>query len=125
MKTYPQDHNYVATTADRLKPEVNFKGPSDYTMRGVEYMKQKLPEILSVLPVERIEFLEPFPDEGHILGTTRMSNDANDGVVDKNLVHHNYRNLFVLGSGAFTTYTPSNPTLTLSALSLMAADRSF
>ena len=121
----PYDHNYVTTTADQLKPEVKFTGPSEYTMKGIEYMKQKLPGILSVLPVEKIEYLEPFPDEGHILGTSRMSSNPREGVVDKNLIHHNYRNLFVLGSGAFTTYTPSNPTLTLSALSLMAADRSF
>jgi choline dehydrogenase-like flavoprotein len=46
-------------------------------------------------------------------------------VVDKHLLHHQYRNLFVLGSGSFTTYTPANPTLTLSALSLLAADKSF
>ncbi|MGB4401034.1 MAG: GMC oxidoreductase [Daejeonella sp.] len=121
----PADQNYVTTTGDKLKPEVKFTGASEYTMRGVEHMKQKLPDILSVLPVEKIEYLEPFPDEGHILGASRMSSNPNEGVVDKNLIHHNYRNLFVLGSGAFTTYTPSNPTLTLSALSLMAADRSF
>jgi choline dehydrogenase-like flavoprotein len=54
-----------------------------------------------------------------------MSKTVQEGVVDKNLVHHNYRNLFVLGSGSFTTYTPANPTLTLSALSLHAADKSF
>lgn len=121
----PFDHNSIMTTDNKLKPEVKFSGPSDYTMKGIEYMKQKLPGILSVLPVEKIEYLEPFPDEGHILGASRMSSNPHEGVVDKNLIHHNYRNLFVLGSGAFTTYTPSNPTLTLSALSLMAADRSF
>jgi choline dehydrogenase-like flavoprotein len=54
-----------------------------------------------------------------------MSSDEKLGVLDKNLVHHHYRNLFVLGSGAFTTFSPNNPTLTLSALSLLAADRSF
>jgi choline dehydrogenase-like flavoprotein len=55
----------------------------------------------------------------------RMGNNIQDGVVDKHLIHHKYRNLFVLGSGSFTTYTPTNPTLTLSALSLYAADKSF
>lgn len=121
----PLNENHVTTTADPLRPQAVYNGPSEYTMRGVEYMKQKLPELLTPLPVERIEFLEPFPDEGHIMGTTRMSANPTEGVVDKHLIHHHYRNLFVLGSGAFTTYTPSNPTLTLSALSLMAADKSF
>jgi choline dehydrogenase-like flavoprotein len=121
----PDDANRVSTTADKLKPQVHHKGPSAYTMKGIERMKKLLPEILSCLPVEKIEHLEPFGSEAHILGTTRMGNTASEGVVDKHLIHHQYRNLFVLGSGSFTTYTPANPTLTLSALSLHAADRSF
>jgi len=121
----PLDQNYVATTADIMKPEVNFKGPSDYTTKAIAKMKENLPGILSCLPVESISYPDPFKSEAHILGTTRMSNTAQEGVVDKHLIHHQYRNLFVLGSGSFTTYTPNNPTLTLSALSLFAADKSF
>jgi choline dehydrogenase-like flavoprotein len=80
---------------------------------------------LSCLPVEKIIYEQPYISEAHILGTTRMSATAQDGVVDKHLRHHHYRNLFVLGSGSFTTYTPANPTLTLSALSLHAARNTF
>ncbi len=121
----PDDRNYVTTTKDPFKPAVHFRGTSDYTLRGIERMKEKLPELLSCLPVEKIDFSEPHETEAHILGTTRMSTSAKDGVIDKNLLHHQYRNLFVLGSGSFPTYTPSNPTLTLSALSLYAADQVF
>ena len=121
----PLDQNYVATTADIMKPEVIFKGISDYTKKAIVKMKENLPGILACLPVEKIEYEEPYSTESHILGTTRMSNSAKDGVIDKHLIHHQYRNLFVLGSGSFTTYTPNNPTLTLSALSLFAADKSF
>ncbi|MFT2009018.1 GMC oxidoreductase [Pontibacter sp. 13R65] len=121
----PEMENHVATTPDRMRPAVHYKGPSDYTLKGVQNMKEKLPEIFSCLPVEKIEYHDPYPSEAHILGTSRMSNSAAEGVVDKHLIHHQYRNLFVLGSGSFTTYTPSNPTLTLSALSLFAADKSF
>lgn len=121
----PQERNCVVKGEDISKPEVHFKGHSDYTLRAIEDMKARLPDIFDCLPVERIEYLKPYKTEAHILGTTRMSNDSKHGVVDKNLIHHNYRNLFVLGSGSFTTFTPNNPTLTLSALSLMAADRSF
>lgn len=121
----PENRNYITTTANKLKPEVVFKGPSEYTLKAVEAMKKRLPEILSALPVEKIIYEEPYASEAHILGATRMSNSALDGVVDKHLKHHQYRNLFVLGSGSFTTFTPANPTLTLSALSLYAADNSF
>ncbi|MBT1695719.1 GMC family oxidoreductase [Fulvivirgaceae bacterium PWU4] len=121
----PQQENYVAMGKEPLKPEVHFKKASDYTMKAVAYMKEKLPEVLACLPVENIKYLEPYKTEAHILGTTSMSHDAATGVIDKHLIHHNYRNLFVLGSGSFTTFSPNNPTLTLSALSLHAADRSF
>jgi choline dehydrogenase-like flavoprotein len=121
----PEAHNYVAPSADRLKPEVHFQGPSQYVWKGIANMKEKLPGLFSCLPVEKMEFGDPFPTESHILGTTRMSSDPKEGVVDKHLIHHQYRNLFVLGSGSFTTYTPANPTLTLSALSLLSADKSF
>jgi choline dehydrogenase-like flavoprotein len=121
----PEAHNYVATTADRMRPAIHFKGPSDYALRGIENMKAKLPSLLSCLPVEKIEFAEPYESEAHILGSTRMGKTAAEGVIDSHLIHHQYRNLFVLGSGSFTTYTPANPTLTLSALSLHAADKSF
>jgi choline dehydrogenase-like flavoprotein len=121
----PDEENHVAPTSDKSKPQVYHKGHSAYVMKGIERMKKLLPQILSCLPVEEIEHQEPFGSEAHILGTTRMSITAAEGVVDKHLIHHQYRNLFVLGSGSFTTYTPANPTLTLSALSLYSADHSF
>lgn len=121
----PQHSNYITNTSDKLVPEVNFQGRSQYTLKAIENMKQKLPGILSCLPVEKLKYLEPFPNEGHIIGGTRMSIDAASGVVDKHMIHHQYRNLFVLGAGAFTTYSASNPTLTLSAMSLFAADKIF
>ena len=120
-----QDENMVSASADKLKPQVSHSGTSDYVTKGIARMKEELPDLLSCLPVEDIEYLEPYKTEAHILGTTRMSSKPKEGVVDKNLIHHQYRNLFVLGSGSFTTYTPANPTLTISALSLYAADQAF
>jgi choline dehydrogenase-like flavoprotein len=121
----PRDENLVKRGKDKFKPETHFSGYSEYALKSIDKMKEKLPAVLSVLPVEKIEFLDPFKTEAHILGTTRMSSEPEKGVVDKNMIHHNYRNLFVLGAGSFTTFTPNNPTLTLSALSMMSADRSF
>ena len=121
----PLDENYVSNTKNKFVPDVHHTLRSPYTLRAVENMKKKLPEILSCLPVEKLKFLSPFPNEGHIIGGTRMSSDPALGVVDKHMIHHKYRNLFVLGAGAFTTYSASNPTLTLSAMSLFAADKTF
>jgi len=117
--------NYVTTSSDKFIPEIHFRERSDYTLKGVENMKKKLPEILSCLPVEELIHLAPASHEGHIIGGTRMSRDKTTGVVDKHMIHHQYRNLFVLGASSFTTFGPSNPTLTLSAMSLFAADKIF
>jgi choline dehydrogenase-like flavoprotein len=58
----------------------------------------------------------------HHMGTTRMSEDRNKGVVDANCKVHGISNLFIAGSGCFSTAGAPNPTLTLVALSLRLSD---
>jgi choline dehydrogenase-like flavoprotein len=101
-----------------------FEDYSDYAYRGIAEVEKRLPELLAPLPVEAIE-LRPVPSdtEAHILGTVVMGDDPADSVVDAGLVHHDVRNLLVLGGSAFPVGGPSNPTLTISALSMYAADR--
>jgi choline dehydrogenase-like flavoprotein len=54
---------------------------------------------------------------GHLMGTTRMSEKPEDGVVDKNCKVHGVDNLFIAGSSVFATSGVANPTLTLMAIS--------
>ncbi len=54
----------------------------------------------------------------HHMGTTRMSSDPNDGVVDTDLSAHGVANLYVAGSSVFPTSGFANPTLTLVALAI-------
>lgn len=63
-----------------------------------------------------------FGGSGHIMGTTRMGNDPKNSVVDRDCRSHVYRNLFVLGSSVFPTSSTANPTSTVAALALRAAD---
>jgi choline dehydrogenase-like flavoprotein len=58
----------------------------------------------------------------HHMGTTRMSDDPRQGVVDRNGRVHGMDNLYVAGSSVFPTSGASNPTLTLLALTLRLAD---
>jgi choline dehydrogenase-like flavoprotein len=58
----------------------------------------------------------------HHLGTTRMHINPKHGVVDPNSKVHGLANLFVAGSGIFPTYSASNPTLNLVALTLRLAE---
>lgn len=59
----------------------------------------------------------------HHMGTTRMSENPKEGVVNKHCRVHGIANLHVAGSGCFSTAGAANPTLTLSALSLRLSDR--
>jgi choline dehydrogenase-like flavoprotein len=58
----------------------------------------------------------------HHMGTTRMSEDAKQGVVDATCKVHGIRNLFVAGSSCYVTAGAVNPTLTLIALTLRLSD---
>ena len=58
----------------------------------------------------------------HHIGTTRMSADAQQGVVDGNCRVHGYSNLFITGSSVFTTSGWANPTMTILALGFRLAD---
>jgi choline dehydrogenase-like flavoprotein len=119
-----QAGNAVTVSADDpTKPEVVYRGHSDYAQRGLDSLKSELERRLAPLPVEDIFVRpEPFPTESHIMSTTVMGNDPRASVVDRYAVHHRVRNLVVLGSGTFPTMPPANPTLTLSALALRTAD---
>ncbi|MBT8401834.1 MAG: GMC family oxidoreductase [Rhodothermia bacterium] len=67
---------------------------------------------------------DSFPIRGshHHIGTTRMHESADQGVVDSSCQVHGTDNLFVAGSSVFPTSSHANPTLTIVALSLRLAD---
>jgi choline dehydrogenase-like flavoprotein len=119
----PQPANRVVVGTDSSRPEVHYAAHSSYTQRGIDALEGDLPAILGALPVERYEIVPPTPSsEGHNLGTTSMGTDPGTSVVDRHLVHHRARNLIVLGGSVFPTISPANPTLTICALSLWAAE---
>lgn len=120
---FRQPSNCVSISADHpAKPEVYFAGRSDLTEKGLVSIEDDLQPVLQALPVKSYEIGEPWRTESHVMGTTVMGKDPESSVVDSHCVHHKLRNLIVLGSGNAPTAAPANPTLTLSALSLWAAD---
>jgi choline dehydrogenase-like flavoprotein len=122
VEDLPDTRNLVLQEAGQDKPTVLFEGFSTYYSRGQQEAKAALPRILAPLPVERIEITaDHVPTKSHIQGTTVMGHDPRNSIVDRTLRHQHVRNLFVLGSGAFPTGAPANPTLTICALSLWAA----
>ncbi|WP_338728768.1 GMC family oxidoreductase [Haladaptatus sp. DJG-WS-42] len=58
----------------------------------------------------------------HHMGTTRMGTDPETSVVDARLRCHDVANLTIASSSVFVTSGAMNPTLTIAALALRAAD---
>jgi choline dehydrogenase-like flavoprotein len=58
----------------------------------------------------------------HHMGTTRMGTDSDESVVDPQMRSHDLDNLSVASSSVFVTSGAMNPTLTIAALALKAAD---
>ncbi len=122
----PLDENTVGVYgADPRMAETTHFGYSQYAQRGAARIPQMIDVLATALPIERVVVIDEAVSSGHIQGTVVMGNDPKTSIVDTNLMHHEFRNLLVLGAGAFPTAIPGLPTLTLSAMSLRAADYVF
>ena len=63
-----------------------------------------------------------YTDASHHIGTTRISENPRQGVVDANCKVHGVQNLFIAGSSIFPTCGYANPTWTIAALAIRLAD---
>jgi choline dehydrogenase-like flavoprotein len=120
VETLPQETSTVTPSSDG-RPHVSFSRQSDYGLRGVQAALDRLPDVLSPLPVERIEVRHVDKISVHLQGTLRMGTDPAQSVVDAGQIHHEIRNLVVVGSSVFPTAGSAPPSLTVAALSLRAA----
>jgi choline dehydrogenase-like flavoprotein len=122
----PRDDNTIGMHAKNPRlPEARFTGYSDYAKRGMDEIPRMIDTLAQALPIEGIESILIGRTTAHIQGTVVMGTDPADSIVDRHLMHHSIRNLLVLGASAYPTASPSYPSLTVSALSLWAADRLF
>jgi choline dehydrogenase-like flavoprotein len=120
VEDLPQDSNRVVLDDDGV-PKVLHPDISDYAKRGLQASLTDIEKVLQPLPVERIDFKGRRETESHIHGSLRMGTDPASSVIDAKQVHHDVRNLVVVGSSVFTTGPNSNPSLSVAALSLRSA----
>jgi choline dehydrogenase-like flavoprotein len=119
----PSEQNTVSVSPHNPRlARVEFKDYSDYAKRAADRIPAMIDKLAEALPIERLVGTGLGTTAAHIQGTVVMGDDPDTSVVDRHLVHHQYRNLLVLGSSAYPTASPAYPTLTVSALSLWAAD---
>ncbi|MGZ3753199.1 MAG: GMC oxidoreductase, partial [Mucilaginibacter sp.] len=102
--------------------------------RSIRTIYELIGQQLGVISKGRIRLMEYLQSETdntwpeftgggwHHMGTTRMSNDSKQGVVDANCKVHGISNLFMAGSSCYVTAGAPNPTLTLVALTLRLSD---
>ncbi len=122
----PQEKNGVtlhATEKDQYGlpvPNVNFDDhPNDIAMRNHAYKAGTA--VYDAVGAVRVVETPPYPST-HNLGTNRMSEKAQDGVVNKHGQTHDIKNLFISDGSQFTTGGAENPTLTIVTLAIRQAD---
>jgi choline dehydrogenase-like flavoprotein len=120
VETLPE-FDSVVTRASDGRPHVSYPKPSDYGLNGVKAALERLPTVLRPLPVERIQVHEMDRSSVHLQGTLRMGDDPRKSIVDAGQVHHDVRNLIVVGSSVFPSSGTAGPSLTIAAMSLRAA----
>jgi choline dehydrogenase-like flavoprotein len=115
----------------RLEPRVAFSEIDSVTVLKFYSI---LDNSLQKLGLGRVEFAESelrkclyqattnYDSHAHHIGTTRMSDNPREGVVDSNCRVHGIENLYIAGSSVFATSGHANPTLTILALTLRLAD---
>ena len=131
VEVAPDANNRVelSTTTDALKlphPKLTFT-PHDYSYRGLAQAIKTLTDMFHLIDATEVglgtdnEEDKAYDGAGHIMGTCRMGNDPKSSVVDAQSRTHDHRNLFIVGSSVFPTVGSPNPTLTIAALALRAA----
>jgi choline dehydrogenase-like flavoprotein len=100
-------------------PNVHFDDhPNDIAMRKHAYKQGSA--VYKELGAINIQETPPYPST-HNLGTNRMSQKPEDGVVDKWGRTHDIKNLFIGDGSIFTSGASANPTLTIVALAIRQA----
>jgi choline dehydrogenase-like flavoprotein len=106
------------------RPQLHF-ATDDYTRDAFGPALDVIQDVLRALDAT-VTSLDRNPQNysgaGHIMGTCRMGFDAKTAVVDADCRSFDHPNLFVVGAGTFPTCGTANPTLTVAALALRAAD---
>jgi choline dehydrogenase-like flavoprotein len=121
------------------RPEIQYD-ISDYTQQGFVAAKKCADAIFDkmgarqfttapadddpstfVVDIDGVETRLKYFGAGHVVGTYRMGSDRCHSVVDPFQRSWDHPNLFLLGSGVFPTVATGNPTLTITALCLWAA----
>jgi choline dehydrogenase-like flavoprotein len=129
VEQLPRKDSYVTLDPDRTDdhgnpvPDIHWT-VGDRAYRTIERANEIQESILDELGAEITWQVGP-ENTGpayHHMGTTRMGSDPAESVVDDTLRTHDLDNCWIASSSVFPTSGAMNPTLTIGALALRAAD---
>jgi len=101
-------------------PRITYRASAN-TLAMIDWQIARASESLTEAGAWRVEAARLLPN-GHFMGTARMGDDPTCSVVDRWCMAHDVPNLGVIDGSVFVTAGASNPTSTIAALALRAAD---
>lgn len=126
IEQMPDPENRIVPAFDQVdaignpRPRIHYR-LDEFTRRGMAEARRVSELVFNAMGATFIEHSESHFGAGHVMGTYRMGTDPKTSVVDAEQRTHDHPNLFLLGSGVFPAVGTANPTLTIAALSLRAA----
>ena len=127
VEQMPLAENRVTPAWDQVdaigipRPQLDYR-LGEFVERGMAEARRLHDRIFDAVGVTFRMHGESFFGAGHLIGTYRMGDDPASSVVNTEQRSHDHANLFLLGAGVFPTSGTANPTLTLAALALWAAE---
>ena len=125
----PEEHNRVTLDPDLVDsdgipaPKISYR-LSENSRRMLDHAVARGTDVLEAAGAKETRAEAPLPPAGwHLMGTARMGTDAATSVVNDWGRCHDVKNLFIVDGSVFVTAGGVNPTNTIQALALHAADR--
>lgn len=102
-------------------PKIIYKTSED-SRRNLDWNVEQAAKLFRDAGAWDVQISNPGGYNAHLMGTARMGDDPRTSVVDRWCMSHEVPNLGILDGSLFVTSGPVNPTSTIAALSLRAAD---
>jgi hypothetical protein len=111
----------VTDAAGLPAPRIRYR-LADNSRRLIAWHVDRARESLEAAGARQTEIIH-YGANGHLMGTARMGDDPASSVVDSSCRAHDVPNLLIPDGSVFVTAGSANPTTTIAALALRAADR--
>lgn len=131
VEDLPQEKNMVKLSKTKdpwgiYSPEIHHQYHQQDKV-ALESCFSKMHDLLEIAGGKKIELPKKLQDDitgrytWHLMGTARMGNDPSKSVLNKFCQSHDHKNLFIVDGSSFCSSGGLNPTLTIQALALRAA----